>query len=246
MIINRNGFGNDDYTVLYITADEQGIVNSPFTDTSKKSQTVHMSGVTSRTTPAHDDFGSRVLVWDSNIPSSGAYNTGITTISSDYNYGVQDYCLDFHIYLTAWQTGYVYVLTQYVDTSNYMIMSMYAASNGDVYWYWKIVDNDVTILDFARKVIENGQLNTWYHIACLRMTISNGEEYKIYGDGIFVDSSFRGSTHNFNISSTVNIGKPNASNSVNLKNVCIDNFRMSVGNKRWGTNNRFNIPNRSY
>jgi len=244
MITNRNGFGNDSHSVLYITGEE-GLIgaypSSTFTESSKNGLTgVTIDYVEQSITPTHGDFGSKVLNWN----TTENVEKGVTATSSDFLFGKQDYCIDFFIRGSAWAAGSTHFITSFVDASNYMSIDGYFNSGGYILWYWQIKDGGTDIINFIRQQ-NDVSLNTWYHGAFVRkVTGTSNERYDLYGNGVIITGVTRESVHNYQIDDTINIGKESALVSGNMKNVYVDNFRVSKGNKRWDRG--FNIPKRSY
>jgi len=240
---NIQGFGNDAYCVI-LTHGNETIATLPDPDTFEESSFAggHTGYLYGTSIPSQSSgtykFGGRS--WYFLVSGSSSYINFGTSGNSDWDFSDTDYTIDFWMYfnrpeeLTEIST-YTTICGIYYDTSNYNMLALDSDATITNLVY-QIKESDTSRLSLSYDISEYS--GEFIHIAIVR----EANEYYMFVNGESADKDTYGGTLVF-INRPFMIGDM-ATNTVNITQYFIDEFRLSKGIARW--NRDFIVPNREY
>jgi len=171
-------------------------------------------------------------------------------IYNDWNFGKNDFAIDFNIRFDSTGSTLSPIFNLYQDSNNYHIIGI-SSNNSRLYikWELKILGDIIFSIEYTDE--DEFSLNTWYHLAFVREEYNNVDNYVIFKNGNYVvrDMIYESQITNIPYFNTnVYIG---FSTIGSLQNTYIDSFRITKGHYRWNVINSapiksFTIPNREY
>ena len=155
--------------------------------------------------------------------------------STDFNFGSNDFTIDFWVKFDSLPTnGVMGILSQFVDSNNYMYFGLYGSS-GTSYWFWQTcVGGTTTSNGVLATTVSTG---VWYHIAYVR----DGANLLVFQNGSLLGTITTISGSMPSLSAPLSIGVAWA-----LPNFdgWLKEFRISNGVARWTSN--FTPPTSEY
>lgn len=147
--------------------------------------------------------------------------------SNDFNFGLQDFTIDFRVRFNYLGMTYVGLMDKYTDASNKWSLMLATSS--------EIIALSDTVSG-AQPIIAafswTPQLNTWYHVAFVRQGISNWYCF-VDGSALTVFGSITGPTVAFtDHAGLLSIGRVDNTNAEKLAG-WMDELRISKGKARW-------------
>ena len=147
--------------------------------------------------------------------------------SNDFNFGLQDFTIDFQIRFNYLGMTYVGLLDKYTDASNKWSL-MIATTPNIIALSDTVGGSQPIIAAFSW----TPQLNTWYHVAFVRQGISNWYCF-VDGSALSVFGSITGPTEAFtDHAGLLSIGRVDNTNAEKLDG-WMDELRISKGKARW-------------
>lgn len=224
------------YTKLLLHFDGAD-ASTTFTDSSIYGKTVTAVG-TAQIDTAQSKFGGSSL-----LAGSGAYpsaNHITLTDSADWNFGTGAFTIDFWWRVAGDETRDMYFFTQ-IDTATTGALAFWYGGSANVLAMYSYNANYATSnFDIRGSFIP--EINTWYHIAFVRVDNSNSAAgWRIFINGVSQDlglaaGSWNGNPQDVNANLNIMYGDTWVS--------WLDEFRISKGIARWTAN--FAVPTSAY
>ena len=226
-IADLHGYGVDSYTKLMIHSDTTD-GSTTFTDSSSNAHTITANG------DAHHEIDQKKF-GNTSIDFDGSGDYLLVSDSTDWNFGSDDFTIDFWMRANAF-SGYGAPVGYYYS-NNYAAfkfhlhgsaLSFYASTTGSS---WAISGESIGTLS----------TNTWYHIAVVR----EGNTLKGYLNGTQAFSRDASSITMSQGNDSFSIGGRKTSTSTDqFINGYIDELRVSKGIARWSSD--FSVPTEAY
>ena len=238
-MIDPNGYGNDSHCHLLVRGEES-VSLVTFTEGSKvNGLTMTLSG-NNPTDPTQNSTTFKLgrKSWRFDTGDKFTYSNYLSSEFNGWNFMGKDYCIDFYCYLNFKDRPDVTDITEIfsiiLDSNNYHICYL-----NDTSIYYIIKESGTEIVNVSYDFTSIPE-NEWFHGAIVRKDSS----FDIYINGEYkatdtCESILNSLEANFNIGHYKTSGNPSI-----YRYIYIDNFRVSIGNKRWDRN--FIIPNRQY